>query len=108
MKKIVILFGVVAVFAAFGCAPKEEATSTETGTDPVVEKPAGETEGMELAAYRNEDGNLECPVMGNEIASEDAAVGHSDYEGTRYYFCCGGCPDAFDKNPEKYAMVEDE
>lgn len=27
----------------------------------------------------------------------------ADYNGRRYYFCCGGCPAAFKKEPEKFA-----
>jgi YHS domain-containing protein len=26
----------------------------------------------------------------------------SDYNGSRYYFCCAGCKPAFDKDPAKY------
>ena len=27
----------------------------------------------------------------------------SDYEGSEYYFCCAGCKQTFEKEPEKYA-----
>lgn len=43
-----------------------------------------------------------CPVTGEKVASVKDAAGFSDYKGTRYYFCCGGCKPAFDKNPGKY------
>lgn len=39
-----------------------------------------------------------CPVMGGAI---DRSI-YVDYKGKRVYFCCGGCPGQFEKNPEKY------
>ena len=45
---------------------------------------------------------LICPVTGDKIASVKAAVGHSTYKGTTYYFCCPECKPRFDKNPAKY------
>lgn len=40
----------------------------------------------------------ECPVMGGAITKEL----YVDYKGERVYFCCAGCPETFQKNPEKY------
>jgi len=45
---------------------------------------------------------LTCPVTGEKIASIKDASGSSTYKGKTYYFCCGGCKPAFDKNPAKY------
>ena len=44
---------------------------------------------------------VECPVMGSKI---DPAKAYSStvYKGKTYYFCCGGCPEAFKADPEKY------
>jgi Cu(I)/Ag(I) efflux system membrane fusion protein len=39
-----------------------------------------------------------CPVMGGPI-NKDVFV---EYKGKKVYFCCGGCDDAFLKEPEKY------
>lgn len=47
-----------------------------------------------------------CPVMvGSPVNKKPAmATGlYRDYEGERYYFCCGGCGPAFDSDPAKYA-----
>ena len=43
-----------------------------------------------------------CPVMGTKIPDIAKAAGKSVYKGKTYYFCCGGCKPAFDKNPAKY------
>ncbi len=40
-----------------------------------------------------------CPVMGEVITNRDHYV---DYRGKRIYFCCAGCPEEFNKDPEKY------
>jgi len=34
---------------------------------------------------------LMCPVTGEAIKNEASAAGYADFEGVRYYFCCGGC-----------------
>ena len=39
-----------------------------------------------------------CPVMGRNISKNI----HEDYKGKRVYFCCGGCPDTFKADPEKF------
>ena len=43
--------------------------------------------------------NKVCPVKGNEVNVE---VGTVEYNGKNYGFCCPGCDDKFQKNPEKY------
>ena|GEM_PF-3384691 len=43
-----------------------------------------------------------CPVMGTKFkVTKDTKA--ADYNGKSYYFCCGGCPEQFEKNPNKYA-----
>jgi len=39
-----------------------------------------------------------CPVSGKPINPEQ----HVDYKGKKVYFCCPGCPPAFEKDPEKF------
>jgi YHS domain-containing protein len=34
--------------------------------------------------------------------SESMAVSYQDYNGKRYYFCCGDCPEKFKAEPSKY------
>ncbi len=43
------------------------------------------------------------PVCGMEV-DEAKAAGSSSHEGKTYYFCSEGCKQAFDENPEKYAI----
>jgi len=44
---------------------------------------------------------VECPVMGTKFPAS-RAYGKTEYKGKTYYFCCAGCPGAFEKNPGKY------
>jgi len=48
------------------------------------------------------DESLKCPVSGKEFTKSDASPKY-EYEGKDYYFCCTGCKDKFEKDPEKYA-----
>ena len=49
---------------------------------------------------------IKCAVMaGKEVNIKDATEHKmfADYKGNRYFFCCGGCPEAFKKDSAKYA-----
>jgi len=53
--------------------------------------------------------SVKCAVMtGNpvNIKSATAKKMFADYKGRRYFFCCGGCPAAFKKDPAKFAKSE--
>lgn len=41
------------------------------------------------------------PVCGMQV-EEASAAGHSDHEGTTYYFCSTSCKDKFEASPEDY------
>lgn len=45
---------------------------------------------------------LFCPVGKEAVKDYSAASDYSDHGGVRYYMCCPGCKEAFDKEPEKY------
>ncbi|MCH7946094.1 MAG: hypothetical protein IIC73_08805 [Armatimonadetes bacterium] len=57
----------------------------------------------DLPAYRNEDGELLCPVMEVILDSEDVAEGFQDYKGVRYWFSTAESAEMFRDNPEKFA-----
>jgi P-type Cu+ transporter len=42
------------------------------------------------------------PICGMEVVEVNAAA-VSEYNGKTYYFCCEGCKEAFDENPQQYA-----
>src|ERR1043165_4393425 len=45
------------------------------------------------------DDPVKCAVMGSPTNASSKAV---DFAGARFPFCCGGCPQAFMKEPLKY------
>ena len=50
--------------------------------------------------------SVKCAVMtGNNVDVKSATEKKmfADYKGNRYFFCCGGCPSAFKKDPAKFA-----
>jgi YHS domain-containing protein len=50
--------------------------------------------------------SIACAVMPSnkvDIAKATKNKMYADYKGKRYFFCCGGCPDAFKANPAKFA-----
>lgn len=46
-----------------------------------------------------------CAVTKEKVDVAKATKDHmyADYKGRRYFFCCGGCPEQFKKDPAKYA-----
>ena len=46
---------------------------------------------------------LYCAVEKQKISGYASAGSYRDYDGVRYYFCCGGCPGEFDKKPADFA-----
>lgn len=50
-----------------------------------------------------------CAVMkDNKVNIADATKKKmfADHKGKRYFFCCAGCPEAFAKNPAKFAKAD--
>jgi len=39
-----------------------------------------------------------CPIMGGAINKDS----FTEYKGKKVYFCCAGCKEKFEKEPEKY------
>jgi len=51
---------------------------------------------------------IPCAVMTKnkvDIAKATKSKMYADYKGNRYFFCCGGCPEEFAKDPSKFAKA---
>ena len=65
-----------------------------------------------VAVAADDKKEVKCAVMGAktvnvaEATKKGAGKGYADYKGNRYFFCCGGCPEAFAKDPAKYAKAD--
>ncbi len=103
---ILALLSASALALLVGCgSPSTDSASTSDSADTKASAsaPATPAGGAEPVAYTNAEGKLLCPVMNSVIASKEDAISYQDYEGKRYYFCCGGCPEKFKAEPAKYA-----
>lgn len=108
---VVASLGLLFAGALFGCKKSEEPAATPDSSsapkktsqaaEPAV--PAEPAKQATLVDFKNEKGELVCPVTGEEIADKTKAAGHKDYNGKTYYFCCKMCPPLFDKEPAKFA-----
>ena len=78
---MVLLTGVllVGLAALNGCKKKSEPAATKGTTSIVTEQTV-------------------CPVMGGAINKNM----FTEYKGKKVYFCCAGCKEKFEKEPEKY------
>ena len=56
-----------------------------------------------LPEFKDANGRLACPVMGDVVESAAESSGYADYEGVRYYFCCSTCAEKFAENPAAFA-----
>jgi YHS domain-containing protein len=74
-----------------GCQKETPKTPVKTMTA----KPSEATPGQPVAQLAEQ---TMCPVMGGAI---DKTI-FTEYKGKKVYFCCKGCVDTFNANPEKY------
>jgi YHS domain-containing protein len=86
--RLVVLFGCL---LAAGC-----------GTPAAPVTPTAAADADVPPAFRNDQGKLACPVMGDVVESPEKSAGHLDHAGVRYYFCCNSCQVMFEDDPEKY------
>ena len=84
LKAVILLAGIllVGVVILEGCKKKSE--------------PASPAETVEVASEAIEQ--TTCPVMAGAI-NESL---FTEYKGKKVYFCCPGCKEQFEKEPEKY------
>ena len=94
--------GVAEQAAADATPPRDDGESPDQDSaDP--DQSDGSDADAALPAYRNEDGEILCPVMEVILESEDVAEGFQDYKGVRYWFSTPESAGMFRENPEKFA-----
>lgn len=60
-------------------------------------------------SFAGEKTKVSCAVMPDhkvDIKKATKDKMFADYNGRRYFFCCGGCPGQFKKDPAKYSKAE--
>ncbi|MGD1001613.1 MAG: hypothetical protein ABSA67_13050 [Candidatus Brocadiia bacterium] len=82
----------------FGCG-RNDTAAQGASSDPSPASAPAATASDAKATVGTAQTN--CPVMGGKISKAIFA----DYRGKRVYFCCGGCPAVFAKDPAKYVKA---
>jgi YHS domain-containing protein len=90
---IISTMSLVAVIAISGCTKDQPPASQDQ--DHSEHEHAAITEEVTAAADTEQ---TVCPVMDGKINKEL----YTEYKGKKVYFCCPGCEEEFNKNPEKY------
>ena len=86
---------------ALNSCKKSEPVSTETSSETTQRHEGHEHMAMEAEPAAETASTIEqrtCPVMGGAINKEIFV----EYKGKKVYFCCPGCEEQFEKEPEKY------
>jgi len=111
MKKLLVSGMVLTgLLISWGCGKTETpppAETSQTNGAANVEAPAPTgTVKPPVLAHTITDAEVgqqvKCPVMGTDITVTKDTLS-AEYKGKVYYFCCGGCPDEFNADPEKFA-----
>ena len=68
----------------------------------IIQLSGSRTMTLKEPASASEKTEAKDPICGMTISVAGAKY-TSDFEGRSFFFCCGGCKQAFDKQPEKYA-----
>lgn len=108
----ILLFVSSVSFAQKACCTKDKSTYEKSSTEQVDSKSSSEKNYCDVDAIKisNVDNKSEvkaeltvfnavCPVMGNPVDLEGEKV---EYNGKLIAFCCAGCEDKFNANPEKF------
>ncbi len=97
---------VIALFVAQGCKKQEpvasQAGSTQAATASQSDQASTMAKETSTEAADQVVATAEqktCPVMEGNPINKAIFV---EYKGKRVYFCCKGCPETFQADPEKY------
>jgi len=91
MKSKKVQFGIVLTLASLLLIGQVVLTGCKKKSEPVA--PSGM---REIAPVIIEQ--TTCPIMGEAINKDI----FTEYKGKKVYFCCAGCKEKFEKEPEKY------
>ncbi len=117
LKQIIFLVSFLVLasslsFAQKACCTKDKSTYEKSSTEQVDSKSTSEKNYCDVDAIKISDAdnksevkaeltvfNSVCPVMGNPVEPDGEKV---EYNGKLIAFCCSGCEDKFNANPEKF------
>jgi YHS domain-containing protein len=86
---LLLLAGVLLLTVVLITGCKEKSPSPASSTPDIDAVTSAVAEKLEQTS---------CPVMGGKI---NKAI-YTEYKGKKVYFCCAGCAEKFNEDPEKY------
>ena len=87
-------------FAIAACGGPPEGAASPSSAPPSASPSAAAGVAKEPGDAKVGD-KTKCAVSGEEMTVE-ATSPKAEYQGTTYYFCCGGCKKKFEADPAKY------
>jgi YHS domain-containing protein len=117
LKQIIFLVSFLVLvsslsFAQKACCTKDKSTYEKSSTEQVDSKSTSEKNHCDVDVIKTSERenksevkaeltvfNAVCPVMGNPVDLDGEKV---EYNGKLIAFCCAGCEDKFNANPEKF------
>lgn len=101
--------------AATADAPKAETSAEADASTATSAGGAADENGTDAGTHGDEHGDQPTdeapgmatdPVCGMHVDTDDPAATHN-YDNEQYYFCCHGCADSFQADPESYIGSDD-
>ncbi len=99
--KVIVLLTAVLVFFIGGPGFSVIARASDS------EKQAGSQQQDKQEAPKQANNDI-CPVTGQKLDFKNPSYVTYEYNGTVYNFCCDGCINEFQKDPEKYLKKLEE
>jgi YHS domain-containing protein len=98
LMAVMVVAMIAGVIGIQGCKKKAE-PMPQMDMSRAAEQTAAEGQKAAETAVAVAGEQTLCPIM-NKPIDKDIFV---EYKGKKVYFCCPGCIDQFNKDPEKYA-----
>lgn len=89
--KISLLLSTLIAFSVMACEKKDAAQTHDAGNSTPATHEASSTQ--EIKTF-----NAVCPISGEKVTAGGGVIEHN---GKKIGFCCPGCIDKFNANPEK-------
>ncbi len=92
--RLLINLALVVLFTACGSSQSTKRSATSGHAEHMHQA-------LKLPGEAKMGDQTSCPVTKESFKVTDASP-HAEYKGKTYYFCCSGCNEDFNKNPQRY------
>lgn len=105
--KNMLIAGIIIAVIVIGCGKTESPKTSTTLIPEKIDTTIKTESSVKLHTIPDSEigQKVKCPVMGTDITVTKDTLS-VEYKGKIYYFCCGGCPEKFKENPDKYISAK--